>query len=104
MVDRPQYDEDTAAALRDARQRFSETFHGRVASMRALADTIGPAPLAGAVESLRHEAHRLAGFAGMIGFRAISEKTRADRRCGHQRCSSLGTSAPTVSASKGLTM
>ena len=76
MVDRPQYDEDTATALRDARERFTNTFPGRVAAMRALTDTIGAVNASEAAESLRHEAHRLAGFAGMVGFRTISEQAR----------------------------
>src|SRR5688572_33001959 len=75
MTNRPQHDDETAAALRVARDRFITTFGERVDAMRALiAQSTGDA--ADKTAALRNAAHRLAGMAGMIGFSTVTDEAR----------------------------
>ncbi|MDE3155456.1 MAG: response regulator [Acidobacteriota bacterium] len=66
--------DDPEAALRQLRASFMESFDERLRSLDLLVDEVVVRGAIGPLETLRKQAHRLAGLAGTIGFPSVSER------------------------------
>jgi DNA-binding response OmpR family regulator len=66
--------DDPESALRELRRRFIDTFDERLRSLDLLVDGVVVQGAGGPLETLRKQAHQLAGLAGTIGFPSVSDR------------------------------
>lgn len=75
MASPGQPDDDPLLVLRQARERFIESFPGRVSSIRVLLEgDAGPGESPG-LDAARRIAHQMTGLAGTVGFPSVSERS-----------------------------